>query len=119
MPDTSFFIYRLQMFAPIRIGEYTGYAFVDTGASQLTLLSAYATTYPKRGTVQSRGALGGMTLEQCLVPSIHFLGEAFENVSTYVQGDLFIDYPPERTVLIRLGQDILTKRALHLDFDAR
>ena len=112
-------VYKLQLFAPVRVGERWGYAFVDTGAGHSRLLTPHAAPYERLEPRQSRGALGTMRLERCSVPSVTFLDRAYRDLVVDIQSDFSVDPPPKREVSVCAGQDVLTREPLHLDFEAR
>jgi len=108
--------YDFQVFAPVRIGQMGGYAFLDTGATSSRILQSCAGDLPGRGSADVQGLLGTTRLKQCTLERVTFLGEDFSNVSVRIQPDEaagFEDLP--FSVVMTVGADILFQKALYLE----
>ena len=114
MPFTT---YHLQLFAPIKLGALEGLAFVDTGATQSTLLKSYSEPFEKLELEESWGAYGVRHLEQCIIPAVRFLNTDYADVQVHVEESLNVTLPEDPSpVLMRAGADLLTKQSLIIDF---
>ena len=111
-----FITYEFQVFAPVRIGEVAGYAFLDTGASSSRICQSYANDLPRIGAAQLRGALGTTQVEQCTLERVSLLGHDFLDVVARIQPDEaggFQDLP--FPVVMTVGADILFQKVLYLE----
>jgi hypothetical protein len=112
----KFITYEYQVFAPVRIGEVAGYAFLDTGATSSRIYQSCANHLPKIGATQLQGALGTAQVEQCKLDRVSFLGHDFLDVVAKVQPDeaggfQALPFP----VVMTVGADILFQKVLYLE----
>jgi hypothetical protein len=112
----KFITYEFQVFAPVRIGQIAGYAFLDTGATSSRIYQSFSNNLPKTGTAQLQGVLGTTQIEQCKLDRVNFLGHDFLDVVAKVQPDeaggfQALPFPVAMTV----GADILFQKVLYLE----
>lgn len=108
-----------RLFAPVRLGERSGYAHLDTGARHSSVLQSYAAEYPEVGRREMRAALGGAEVPRARLDEIGFLGQDYQDLvvdvlSDDVGGFAALSFP----VLMALGCDVLLRQPLRLDFKA-
>jgi len=112
----KFITCEFQVFAPLRIGQVAGYAFLDTGATSSRIYRSFANDLPKLGASQLKGALGTTQVEQCKLERVGFLGHDFLDVVAKVQPDeaggfQALPFP----VVMTIGADILFQKVLYLE----
>ncbi len=112
----KFFVYDFQVFAPVRIGQIAGYAFLDTGAASSRIYQSFSSNLSKTGITQLHGALGATQVEQCKVDRVSFLKQDFLDVVAKVQPDeaggfQTLPFP----VVMTVGADILFQKVLYLE----
>lgn len=111
-----FLTYEFQVFAPVRIGQIAGYAFLDTGATLSRICQSFSDDLVKTGTAQLQGALGTTQVQQCTLGRVSFLGHDFLDVVARVQPNEeagFQDLP--FPVVMTVGADIVYQRVLYLE----
>lgn len=111
-----YIVHGYRMFVPVRVGNLSGYAQVDTGASCSMIRNSFASGFPTVTGGQFRGALGTAEAKRCRLPVVSLLGEDFSDLVVYIQPDSASDFgsvPFE--VILTAGVDILYHRPLHLD----
>ena len=112
----KFIVYDFQVFAPVRIGQIAGYAFLDTGAASSRIYQSFSSNLSKTGITQIQGALGATQVEQCKVDRVSFLKQDFLDVVAKVQPDeaggfQTLPFP----VVMTVGADILFQKVLYLE----
>lgn len=111
-----YIVHGYRMFVPVRVGNLSGYAQVDTGASCSMIRNSLASGFPTVTGGQFRGALGTAEAKRCRLPVVSLLGEDFSDLVVHIQPDSASDFgsvPFE--VILTAGVDILYHRPLHLD----
>ncbi|MGC8669275.1 MAG: hypothetical protein ACP5VE_14285 [Chthonomonadales bacterium] len=96
------------LYAPVHLGGTAGLAQLDTGASRSYVYAAFAEAFPKVGSARIGGALGGGSVERCIVPNVEFDGCSFNAI----HADVHADDPPApieggAPILMTAGADIL------------
>jgi hypothetical protein len=112
----KFIVYEFQVFAPVRIGQIAGYAFLDTGAASSRIYQSFTGNLSKTGTTHLQGALGTTRVEQCKLDRVNFLGQDFLDIVAKVQPDeaggfQALPFP----VVMTVGADILFQKTLYLE----
>jgi hypothetical protein len=116
MSMEKFIQYEFQVFAPVRIGQIAGYAFLDTGAASSRIYQSYTSNLSKSGAAHIQGVLGTSPVEQCKLDRVTLLGQDFLDVVAKVQPDQAggfqaLPFP----VVMTAGADILFRRILYLE----
>ena len=113
----TFIINENRLFAPVRVGQIAGYAYVDTGARYSAILQSYAKELPQTGSREFRGALGKAVAAQVHLDEFSFLGTTYRDVTVDVRPDSTggLDALPFQ-VIMAFGCDVLLQKLLHLDF---
>ncbi len=113
----AFIFNKNRIFAPVRVGQLDGYAYIDTGTRVSSILQSYAYPYQPVTPRTFEGGFATATVAQVRLNEVYFLGEAF--------GDLVVDVQPDSVgglgalpfrVVMALGCDVLLRKPLFLNF---
>lgn len=113
----NFLLHEFRLFAPVRIGPYSGYAHLDTGARHTRIMRSCAGTFEHAGRREMRAAFGAAALPQVRINELIFLERIFQDVLADVlpnQAGGFDVLP--FNVLAALGSDLLLRHPLYIDF---
>jgi hypothetical protein len=111
-----YIVHGYRMFVPVRVGNLSGYAQVDTGASCSMIRNSFASGFPTVTGGQFRGALGTAEAKRCRLPVVSLLGEDFSDLVVYIQPDSAGDFGSlPFQVILTAGVDILYHKPLYLD----
>ncbi len=80
---TYLLLYELKLFAPARVNGQSTFAYLDTGANQITVSPQVAGDGPRTGSMAIRGAFGQEEFERTAV-DVEFLGHARRSVQARI-----------------------------------
>lgn len=109
-----------RLFAPVQVGPTRGFAHIDTGARQSSILQTYTGNFANVGSREFQGAFGTGAAAQVHLDEIRFLGRTFRDRTADVQPDAVggLNSLPF-AVTMALGCDVLLQQPLYLNFAQR
>ena len=105
-------IYELKLFATAKVNGKNTLAYLDTGATQVTVSQKIAKQLPRIGKTKIRSAFGEEEFETVSV-NVEFLENQLANVKARIRND---DSPTPFKIDITLDGNILFGRSLIYDF---